>query len=244
MTERTFVPEIHKKVVEENQTRGKTRHYSTSTDGHRPTFEPFIPDASYADTLSGAVIKCVDIVVMDENTGEILVATRNQEPMAGKWVFGGRKRAGETNAETAIINMRREFGLEIDTTALVDTGHEYDEIWDTRSKAHITTTSRSGEPVTGSHTTSSAYILPLNKEQLDTNAYNEEFGAIEWVPFEDILNSKPGEYHPAVVDMVRDGIDALTTPDKPASIDEDIFRTTTKLSYLKAQIGRASSRYT
>lgn len=236
-----YSPETNKIVTERSNPNETTRHYITSADGDVPRFEPFISDVSYAEALSGAVIKCVDVVIIDPDAGAVLVATRDQEPQAGKWVFGGRKRAGETSTETAVINMRREFGFEIDPDNLIDTGHEYDMVWDTRAQA--ATADRHDDPVTSCHMTATVYTLPLRKDSLDTSTHNEEFSHLEWIPVDDILNSDPGEYHPTLVDYVRDSLDALTTPNAPTTIDEAVERADNQLSYLKARQRERAATY-
>lgn len=238
-----YVPELDKTVVEASPPDAHNRHYVTSDDGSTPAFEPFIPDEAYTAALGGAVIKCVDIVILDPEEGEVLIATRQHEPMAGRRIFGGRKRAGETDAETAVTNMRREFSYSLDPSKLIDTGRQYDEVWDTREQP--ASIGRKGQLVTGSHTSSAVYVLPVAKKEIDLTGYNEEFSNLQWSPVDQILDAKPGEYHPSVVDMVRDSLDVFTAPIAPATPDEAIERAANHLNVLKAhkrQHGEALGR--
>jgi hypothetical protein len=75
----------------------KSREYLTKTgnDSVLPHFTKFVEEGPYAETLSGKVIQCVDIMVYDPIKSQILLGRRDQEPHSGDWIIGGAMRAGE-----------------------------------------------------------------------------------------------------------------------------------------------------
>lgn len=199
-------PETYKVVRFE----GASRTYITTTDGNRPPFTKFIDEEAYSEALSGLVVKSVDIVIFDPSTGRVLVTDRNQLPHDGAWVPGGRKRAGETDLETACVNLKRELGLDIDEGAFIPMKKNYELIWDTREQPP--TVNENGQRVTGCHMSSSPVMLPIDENSLDVR-HNEEFNGYSWINFEEFLEAPEEIYHPALVQMVTDAFDLYTLPD-------------------------------
>lgn len=205
MSKITFVSQIAKKVVEiEAPGETSTRYYITSTDGAMPRFEPYIEDDAYGKMLSGAVIKCVDVIVIDPSVGEVMVATRRHQPMAGDWAIGGRKRAGETDLVTAVVNLKRELGIDVDPNQLVSTPYQSDEVWDTREQAAAL--DRDGQPVTACHMSATNFVWIVDKDSLAVT-HNDEYSSLRWVPTQEILTDGAGKFHPAFKARVQDAYD-------------------------------------
>lgn len=188
-----------------------SRTYITSADGSTPNFQKFLDDETYARALSGIVIKCVDIMVFDPKTGRVLLGDRDQLPHDGVWPFGGRKRPGESDKETAVRNLERELGIKVSEDDIEPVGTQYELIWDTRE--HSDTYNEEGELVTGCHDSGTLMMLPID-EASARFTHNREFGSIEWYDFGEILDAPPEKFHPALVQMVEDTFESFTSPDR------------------------------
>lgn len=212
------------------------REYITSRDGLPPPFLKYLDQDAYKEALSGLVIKCVDTVIYDPGTAKILIGTRDQEPHPGDWVFGGRKYAGQSDAETAVHNLKRELGITIDPKRIQAVGTQYDMIWDTRAQDSIT--NEQGEEVTGCQMSSSLTALAMTPTELAslTAAHNEEYSGLSWVDASSILEAAPGVYHPAFVDMVYDTMErVITQPEEPATPQEAEFEALTEAAYQRTR---------
>src|SRR3990167_2095774 len=210
----------------------KSREYSTtsSLDEPIPSFQKFVGDDAYREALSGKVIHCVDILVMDRDANEVLLGRRDQEPHSGDWVIGGSMRAGETFAEAAARNVKRELHIDIDEAQLSSIGN-YSFVWDSRAQA--STINEQGEEVVSCHMSSTLELYPVDKEDIDLSSYNEEYDEIKWVNVFDIISAPAGTYHPCLVDMVNDTLEKETTPEKPRSATEAIQRHIGAIAYHK-----------
>lgn len=213
---------------------GVGRQYVTQNpDEPQPVFTKYLDAEPYAEALSGLVVKCVDVLVYDPETSRVLIGTRQQEPQAGDWVIGGRMRAGESLEDSAIRNLQREIGLNIDPKKLRQVG-DYELIWDTKVQAP--TTNEEGRLVNGCHMSSKVELYPVTPEEKASMVYNDEYAAVEWVdPFK-IINAPEGVYHPCLVDMVTDGLGIITEPTEPRNLDEAEFRIVGHIATLTSQL--------
>lgn len=211
----------------------KSREYLTTSDpeSNVPHFTKFVEDGAYAEALSGKVIQCVDIMVFDPNTHRVLIGTRDQEPQAGDWVIGGGMRAGETVAQAAERNMRRELKIDIDKTQLREVGN-YKFIWD--SRANPSTINEAGQEVVSCHTSSTLESYPVDESSIDLSKFNEEYAEVKWVDLSNIVDAPEGIYHPCLVDMATDLMDQITTPEVPKTKAEAIQRQMGAIGYIKA----------
>jgi len=209
------------------------REYVTTSDpAHDPLFRKRIGnDATYGEALSSLAIDCVDLLVYNPRTEKILIGTRQQEPHAGDWVIGGRMGAGQTIAQSAADNMKRELGLDIDASKLQNVGR-YNLIWDSRAQQHTplgvlddeTSPTRIAGYATGCHMVSNLELYPLDDRELDQLDHNEEFSSLRWLSFGEILEAPAGSYHPCLVDMAADGLEVITKPGAPRDIAEQRLR--------------------
>lgn len=205
----------------------------------RPAFKHFIPDtvrttsqsngsllididgtqhtaseaiiSPYSEAASGLDFKCIDLLVVDPSTGELLIGQRDQEPQPGDWIIGGRKQAGTTDFESAQKNIKRELDIDLRPSDVFPLGMSYDMMWDTREQ--MPTTNEKGQKVTGCHEISVPFVVPVDKEALEAQ-HNEEYSHLRWVKLEDIIDAKPGTYHPTLVDMAYDTLERLTRPEE------------------------------
>lgn len=206
------------------------RNYVTAAHpSEDPLFKRFIDERVYAEALSGLAIECVDMLIYNPRNESFLIGTRQQEPQAGDWVIGGRMRAGESVQKAAIRNAKRELGLNIDPNKLRTVGH-YNIVWDTREQPPVAVMDDEANPrkiighSTGAHNTSTLELYPLSFEEVAQLEHNEEYSSLRWIKPEEILNAPEGDYHPCLVDMVRDGLDTVTTPEPPRDIAEQRVR--------------------
>jgi ADP-ribose pyrophosphatase YjhB (NUDIX family) len=201
-------------------------------------FEPFIDQ--YEPVLDSIVVKCTDFAVVNEKN-QVLIGTRNAEPQPGDWVCGGRKRAGESNADSARRILSRELKIpelrDLETPlpdGMRKVGH-YDFVWHSRQQP--TTIKDDGSQIKGCHTASDLMLFPVSSEQIDTKNFDTaEYANLRWADPLEIIDAPTGEYHPCLVDMMRDTIEALTQPEVPTSAEEDKLRTLGTIATLQSHL--------
>lgn len=218
LPERSVFVDQTKKYVEQPSPR---EYITTSREGDRPAFLRFVGDEAYAEALSGKVIQCIDIAVVDLETERILLGSRDQEPHSGDWVIGGAMRAGESAAEAAQRHMGRELKMQTDSSDFKEVGN-YKFVWDSRAQEPIA--NEKGEPVTSCHTSSTLELYPVSEQEVDLTTFNDEYTELGWVPLIDILNAPEGTYHPCLVDMVQDTVENMSTPEDPKTMEEALLR--------------------
>ena len=152
----------------------------------------YVPDDLYQQLLRNMVIFCVDGILV--NRGEMLIAKRRVHPHPDWWHIGGRMRPGESFAQAAIRNLKRELGLEFAPVRFVQLGL-YNLIWPT---------SRSGVDDSGVHDVSLTMLIFVTEEERAMIKLNEEYeGEPRWIRPDDLtVNSL--DYHPALVQMASD----------------------------------------
>ena len=125
----------------------------------------------------------------------ILLGKRKVEPQPDWWFVGGRTRPGDTPAEGAARNVKRELGLAIETRRFVHV-NTYSFVWNYRQQAPSTN---------GTADASTVFELPLTQAEADglgPSKFDEkEYADAAWVGPLDILE---GDYHPALQQAVRD----------------------------------------
>jgi ADP-ribose pyrophosphatase YjhB (NUDIX family) len=180
---------------------GSTMYVTTDEPYGKILFNPFVPDAAYAEARSSLPNPCSDAVLYDQEKDLVLLGTRQQEPHPGAWVIGGRQRSGESAADAVRKNIKRELDMEVDPSKLRVVG-KYELQWDTRAQAS-TIDPATGQEIAGCHDISTLYAYPVRQEDFQLN-FNEEYAGIRWVPVQEILKAPNGTYHPALVDMIAD----------------------------------------
>ena len=119
----------------------------------------FLPDKEYGLALDALVKGCADVLL---TRGEgaalrILLGKRKVEPQPDWWFVGGRTRPGDTPAEGAARNVKRELGLAIETRRLVHV-NTYSFVWNYRQQAPTTN---------GTADASTVFELPLTQAEAD-----------------------------------------------------------------------------
>lgn len=229
--DKIYLGQTDKHVTRMGGTGGREYMTKTEADDVVPHFTRFVEDGAYAEALSGKVIQCVDIMIYDPAKGQVLIGRRDQEPHSGDWVIGGGMRAGETVADAAARNMKRELHVDIDKARLSEVGN-YKFIWD--SRAQNPTLNEAGESVVSCHMSSTLELYPIDKEAINTQDFNDEYDELKWLDVLDIVDSPEGTYHPCLVDMVSDMLDKETTPEPPKTAEEAISRHMGAVAYIRA----------
>lgn len=92
------------------------RTYSSS-----PDFVPeagFLTDGAMREVLDCRPIVCVDILLVDRTTKELLLPTRTLASGRGLWFIGGMLKRNQTFEQAGAAALQREAGLEIDESRL------------------------------------------------------------------------------------------------------------------------------
>lgn len=208
---------------------GKRDYVTTANPGEDPLFKKFLGEDVYKEALSSLAIECVDLLVYNPQNESFLIGSRQQEPQAGDWVIGGRMRAGESVEQAAARNAKRELGFAINPRKLRTINH-YNIVWDTREQPPVAVMDDETNPrriigqSTGAHNTSTLELYTLSPSEAEQLDHNEEYSSLRWIKPEEILDAPEGDYHPCLVDMVRDGFDTVTTPEPPQSAAEQRTR--------------------
>lgn len=156
----------------------------------------FLPNEVYSQALDSVVTVCVDAIPTWQR--KMLISKRRDEPHPDWWINGGRMYKAELYQETAIRNMSRELGLDLEPDRFISLGY-YSVVWDTRAQ----------EPQeNGCHQLSVTMVLVLRPGEVDRIKLNEEYVDSRWVEPNEIINN-PDDYHPALVQMATDLKDLL-----------------------------------
>jgi ADP-ribose pyrophosphatase YjhB (NUDIX family) len=151
-----------------------------------------LPDDQYGAALDTLVIVCVDCIPLHD--GKMLLSHRTCLPHPAWWVNGGRMRKGELYGEAASRLMLDELGLPLAPERFTLLGH-YSLQWDTRAQV---------PHGNGCHTLSVVHAVELMDHEVDLITPNAEYDTTRWVAPDLIVESQPGDYHPALQAMVRD----------------------------------------
>ena len=222
-------------------TVGERDYVTTENPYDHPLFKGFIDDKTYQEILSGVAVHCVDMLFYNPQNESFLIGTRQQEPHSGDWVIGGRMRGGESIADAAARNTKRELGIDIDRSKLRPAGH-YNIVWDTREQPPTAVLDNEHTPrriighATGAHNTSTLEIYPLSPEELEEISHNEEYSILRWVRPDEVLGAPEGAYHPCLVDMFADGLEAVTIPDPATTVDEARLRLHGQIAVAQAKL--------
>lgn len=76
-------------------------------------------DAAYTAILRGTVRNCVDVIVIDQDTYEVLMGWRVNEPWKDHWhPSGGGQVPGDSYGETGAAHLKRDLGLNVSPESL------------------------------------------------------------------------------------------------------------------------------
>lgn len=93
----------------------------------------FMTDDVYEQASRSMIIDCTDVLLYDRGRRVIWLATRRLKPMSGLWVIGGRRKPGETPAQSALRCFERETKVKLEPSRLMFlTENEY--IWKDRQQ--------------------------------------------------------------------------------------------------------------
>jgi len=110
------------------------KHLTDKEFKHKNVPEFNLSADEYSRMLDSVVIANMDIILHKPNR-EVLLGQRTDKPLQGKlWIFGGRMKPGESINSTAIRNIRREVGVEVDEERLVFSDI-YNIMWPGREEA-------------------------------------------------------------------------------------------------------------
>ena len=147
-----------------------------------------LPDDEYGRALDSLVIATVDVMLM-KPTGEILLAKRTFEPVMGVFETpGGRMRPGESFAQTAARNTKRELGIVVAPGRFRYIG----------SNSYVWAVRPMPPQDHGSHTISTAMVVQLTDQEASAIKLNAENSETVWIsPVEVIVRAE--EFKGAVV---------------------------------------------
>ncbi|KAH8047824.1 hypothetical protein JL722_12843 [Aureococcus anophagefferens] len=168
------------------------RHFITGDFEKRTVF---LPDKEYGLALDALVKGCADVLITS-GAGpslRILLGKRRVEPQPDWWFVGGRTRPGDTPAEGAARNVKRELGLALDPARFAAVG-TYSFVWRLRAQAPATN---------GTADVSTVFELHLA---------DDEAADLSPAPTPRSTPTPPGrpdavlagDYHPALQQAVRD----------------------------------------
>lgn len=127
------------------------------------------------------------MLLQDEQTGELLTARRIVHPQPDWWFLGGRMRAGETPAQAARKNVKRETGLDLEQERLtcVCTASL---LWQMRKQVPADNGTADIQIVF------TAKVTPEERQSIQWD--DGEYDAVKWVPPSELVEG--AQYHPAL----------------------------------------------
>jgi ADP-ribose pyrophosphatase YjhB (NUDIX family) len=157
----------------------------------------FLPDAMYGQVVRSVPLICVDLFVVDPETGTVYLGKRQREPQSDWWIVGGRLFFGETFEQAAIRHGKRELGLDLTGNTFTQLGAVKNYVWATSNLGGAC------------HTPDLTLLVELTPEQVKAIRHNDEYSETRWVSPVEILTAPDGQYHPAVVQMFEDYVATL-----------------------------------
>lgn len=147
---------------------------------------------AYSKALSGLVVNCTDLLPVRRTQAgfEILLGLRDQDPMRGWWLFGGRQQWRMAPTQSLQKRIEAELGLSIETDrfTFIDVASLP---WKTRAQAPIED---------GCHMSSWVYGVVLNGPEVQRIRPNEEYEESDWFTPKEIAD---GDFHQAVKHMTQ-----------------------------------------
>ena len=187
-------------------------HFETGDFGARKPV--FLPDKEYGLALDALVKGCADVLLTRGRGASlrVLLGKRRVEPQPDWWFVGGRTRPGETPAEGAARNVKREIGLAASRRRFALVG-AYSLLWRTRAQPPETN---------GTADVSTVFELALTDAEagaVTPAAFDaKEYADAAWVPVATVLS---GDYHPALQQACRDLVASHAYADLVAAARDD-----------------------
>lgn len=166
---------------------GVPHHDTGGFTSHRK----FLADKEYGEALDTLVKACSDMLLVSPDGKRIFVGKRKVQPQPDWWFVGGRMFPGETPAKSCARLLRRELGLEIDTSRLQPVCCQ-SLAWAMREQLP----KENG-------TTDSQFVLTLQLKEDEVAKVvldEKEYEASQWLEPESLLE---GDFHPALKFAVR-----------------------------------------
>lgn len=152
----------------------------------------WMKEEDYSKSLDNFVATCVDCIVLNSKE-EMLLGKRTIEPQPDWWIVGGKMMPGETFEEAVVRNVKRELGLNIDSSRFAFLPSIYSLVWSRRQQA---------PKDNGSHTVSITTILKITDNEVARIKPNYEYEALWWIKPENI----DSRFHPALKCYANDVI--------------------------------------
>lgn len=179
-----------------------------------------LSDAEYAAAISGFVIYCVDVILIDRERKVFYLARRRSKPMGDRyWVIGGRVLVGQTAHEAVCSKLRGETQLTVAEERL-----EFVTCIEYRWKDRQQTPQDAG-----CHAFAQIFALEVSDEELatansnlDPNEYHTEEGLRAFTR-DDLVNEGTFESLVYLYDKVFE------------TIDDEINRLSRRIHYLKTK---------
>jgi len=74
---------------------------------------PYLSDEEYGKCMAAFPRVCSDIIAVEPESKRFYLVKRIHHSAIGRWCIGGAQRRGETPEEAAIINLKRETGIQL-----------------------------------------------------------------------------------------------------------------------------------
>ena len=159
------------------------RHFVT---GDFTCHTEFLPPGPYATIRDNVVRGCADNLIMNKESGEILLGERNVHPWPSWFTFGGRIIPGESPSQAAARIVKADTGLE-------DVNPKFLDILSLSF-------SRRNEPPQhhGCHDINLFHLCLIGDDQAKSiNIEKKEYDRVEWMNPNEVLN-EAWRFHPAL----------------------------------------------
>lgn len=178
-------------------------HVDEGTPANLPE-STFLPNDVYSQVLDAVVVSCADLLPLvktEDGAYKVLLGFRDQEPMRGWWIFGGRQQVGLSPEHSLQKRIEKELGFTLETDRLLHL-----------DVASLRWKTRAQDPVdAGCQMFTTVYGIVLSEDEYTALQFNEEYSEIKLFDPQEILD---GNYHKMVKHMLQtflDRIGAATT---------------------------------
>lgn len=160
----------------------KEMHFVTGAFIARQTH---LSEEDYAKVLDCVVIACVDCLLVHD--AHMLLGKRTREPHPDWWLVGGRMLPGESFADAALRNLKRELALTVEDASRFEFLGVSSLVWGKRAQAR---------QEHGCHTIAVTLTLKITARERALIQPNDEYAALQWLTPEHV-RSDP-KYHPLI----------------------------------------------
>lgn len=155
----------------------------------------FVQPEIYGSVVRNNVVRaCVDVVIRDEDNGEILLGKRNIEPCRDWFTFGGHIIPGEKPEQTAVRVVKEDLGLNFQPERFTFLEIILSFVSDRRNEP---------PQENGAHDISLLHLLSIKREELSLAVFRKtEYNQIKWfAPGQ--IKQEHGPFHLVLPDIIK-----------------------------------------